>query len=467
MSAVRSATPGARAVPRGAASLIVVMVLFFLLSLVAAYTGRNLIFEQRTSVNQFRAAQGFEAAEAGVEWALALLNGGRIGNTCLETGATTAQTSFRQRYLTIDPVTGMVSPRVVIVGGVPIQLTPTCVFNGTTWICSCPDSGAPVLAVPVGGAVYPAFRIRFVTTVGAGTPTPVQAVRPGVIGIESQGCTRLDDDCLKFPATALESEGRALVSAFIALKPALATPPAAALTVLGNVSVGAVVRAYNTEADRGGLALHVGNPPIPPALVGPVINTGGFVLRGPPGTSGAAAAVLSDPSLTAMNDAPSRVFPTLLGTWPNTYREQPAVVTPFACPALGDCRATLAASVERNPGRIHWIQGDLTLSTAGDIGSLPDPAIPPALPDFTLAGPVMLVVTGRVLVTANVRIFGFVYTQSGDWQGNGEIQGAAFIEGSLGALAAPTINVDGRVMDAMRMQSGSFVRLPGSWRDFE
>ena len=460
MSALGIATRAASPLPRGAASLIVVMVLFFVLSLVAAYTGRNLIFEQRTSVNQFRAVQGFEAAEAGIEWALALLNGGRISDTCLEAGATTAQTSFRQRYLNIHPVTGTITPRANALGG---ELTPTCVFNGTTWICSCPVSGNPVLAAPVGNGVFPAFRIRFVST---------NVVRPGVIGIEAQGCTRLDNACLSFPATAVESEGRALVSAFIALKPALATPPAAALTVLGNIDVNAVVRAYNTEADRGGLALHVGNPPIPPALVAPVINTAGFVLRGPPGTSGAAAAVLSDPSLTAMNDAPSRVFPTLLGTWPNTYREQPAVVTPFDCPALGDCRFTLAASVALNPGRIHWIQGDLTLSTAGDIGSLPDPAIPPALPDFTLAGPVMLVVTGRVLVTATVRVFGFVYSQNGDWQGdwhgnNSEIQGAAFIEGSLGALAKPKINVDGRVMDAMRMQSGSFVRLPGSWRDFE
>ena len=98
-----------RAVARresGAASLIVVMVLFFLMSLVAAYTSRNLIFEQRTSVNQYRATQAYEAAEAGLEWALTLLNSGRIGADCLETGAATTDTSFRQRYLAIDADTG-------------------------------------------------------------------------------------------------------------------------------------------------------------------------------------------------------------------------------------------------------------------------------------------------------------------------------------------------------------------------
>lgn len=439
---LRAPSLAVRSPTRGAASLIVVMVLFFLLSLVAAYSGRNLIFEQRTSVNQFRAVQGFEAAEAGLEWALALLNGGRIGDTCLETGATSTQTSFRQRYLNIDPITGRITHRLAADGA---MLTPSCVFNGATWICSCPSDGAPVLAQPLGNAVFPAFRLRFVTPTG---------LRPGVVGIEVQGCTRLNNACLNFPGTAVDSEGRALVSAFIALKPALATPPAAALTVFGDVSPGSVVNAYNTENDRGGLALHVGNPS------GAVINTGGFVLRGPPGASAAAAAVLEDPFLRALSDAPSRVFPTMLGTWPVTYRQQPAVVE-FTCP-IADCRGALASRVALNPGRIFWIQGDLTLDSAGDIGSLPDPANPAA------PGPVMLVVTGSLVFSSpGVRLFGFVYSQNGNWQGSGQIQGAAFIEGSLGAAAAPTVNVVGSVMDAMRMQNGSFVRVPGSWKDFE
>ena len=51
---------------RGAATLVVVMVLFFIISMVAAYTSRNLIFEQRTSANQYRSTQAQEAAEAGL-----------------------------------------------------------------------------------------------------------------------------------------------------------------------------------------------------------------------------------------------------------------------------------------------------------------------------------------------------------------------------------------------------------------
>ncbi|HRZ62470.1 MAG TPA: PilX N-terminal domain-containing pilus assembly protein, partial [Rubrivivax sp.] len=45
------------AAARGAAALVVVMVLFFIMSLVAAYASRNLIFEQRTSANNYRSTQ--------------------------------------------------------------------------------------------------------------------------------------------------------------------------------------------------------------------------------------------------------------------------------------------------------------------------------------------------------------------------------------------------------------------------
>ena len=83
---------------RGAAALIVVLLLFFIISLVAAYAGRNLIFEQRTSTNQYRATQAFEAAEAGLEWAVAMLNGGRVTADCIPpVPVDVTQPSFRQR----------------------------------------------------------------------------------------------------------------------------------------------------------------------------------------------------------------------------------------------------------------------------------------------------------------------------------------------------------------------------------
>ena len=63
---------------RGMAALTVVMVLFFVMALVAAYTNRNLVFEQRISANSYKATRALEAADAGVEWTIGLLNAGRM-----------------------------------------------------------------------------------------------------------------------------------------------------------------------------------------------------------------------------------------------------------------------------------------------------------------------------------------------------------------------------------------------------
>src|SRR5688572_25736445 len=101
MSANRSrpfpsaATALAGARQHGVAALAVTMLLFFVMVLGVAFVNRNLVFEQRASANQYRSTQAFEAAEAGVEWALALLGRNqRIGGDCLPT-ADTAATSFR------------------------------------------------------------------------------------------------------------------------------------------------------------------------------------------------------------------------------------------------------------------------------------------------------------------------------------------------------------------------------------
>ena len=95
------------------------MVLSFVLLLTAAYANRNLIFEQHTSVNQYRSTQAFEAAEAGLEWAVALLNGGRVDDACVETGNSTGF-SFRQRYFVVTRTSGSAASRAADAATQPI-----------------------------------------------------------------------------------------------------------------------------------------------------------------------------------------------------------------------------------------------------------------------------------------------------------------------------------------------------------
>jgi len=435
-----SARPG----QTGAASLIVVMVLFFLMSLVAAYTSRNLIFEQRTSVNQYRSTQAFEAAEAGLEWALTMLNSGRIGADCLEAGAVAADTSFRQRYLAINPATGAITPRSAPTVGT--RLWPSCVSDGAGgWTCNCPSDAAPVLAAPAGTGDFPAFRVRF---------TADGLTRPGLIRIESNGCTRLDNRCLDhLPASTVELEGRANVAAIVALSSALPAAPGAALTLLRSATPGSTLKVYNTDAGLGGVTINAGG-----AFV--LTDHPTWVVHSVPGTPVDRSVVAGDASLSALAAFPDRAFASVFGSWPATYRAQPAAVFEFACP-VGDCRAALATAVAKNPDRVIWVAGDLTLSSAGDVGSPPDPA------NTNVAGPAAIVVDGAVNFTVpDIRIYGYVYTRGGNWTGPGEVYGAAFMEGNLADTANATIVMNSAVLQSLRLRSGSFVRAPGGWDDF-
>ncbi|HET7864566.1 MAG TPA: PilX N-terminal domain-containing pilus assembly protein, partial [Burkholderiaceae bacterium] len=93
---------------QGASSLAIIMVWLVAASLVVLYANRALIFEQRASANQARSAQAFEAAEAGIEWALAVLSHpGPVDSQCQPTDAAGART-LRERLLQVDGATGRV-----------------------------------------------------------------------------------------------------------------------------------------------------------------------------------------------------------------------------------------------------------------------------------------------------------------------------------------------------------------------
>lgn len=57
----------------GMVTLVMTLVLLVLVSMIATYTARSVLFEQRVSGNDFRSRQAFEAAESGLQVALAYL----------------------------------------------------------------------------------------------------------------------------------------------------------------------------------------------------------------------------------------------------------------------------------------------------------------------------------------------------------------------------------------------------------
>ena len=458
----------------GAATLVVVMVLFFIISLVAAYTSRNMIFEQRTSANQYRSSQALEAAEAGLEWALTQLNFGRITNTCTPS-TNTADTTFRQRYLDINASTGKIlarttTPAPAVALGAEL---PQCVFDTSAatpaWSCSCPVSGAPapVLTPPAGAAVAPAFRVRFVRIEPLSASPPTQ---PNVVRAEVVGCTRLDDGCLNFAGQGQTNEGRAVVSSLIALTGNVASMPLAGLTARGAVALipGGALSVYNGAAGSLGLTVQSGGD----------IDLG-ISLQTTAGTPPSTSRIDNDPALKPPNmvavpaSAPhppysisDRMFIAVFSMLPQSFRQQQGGVqktcvggpcSTGSAGTAGDVRNLIAL----NPGRPIWLTGGLNVDSAGDIGSA--------------AEPVLLVVNGDVQFTVGATIHGLVYTRpvapATDWvtSGTGQFSGAVVAEGgvNVGATSNLNINYNGDTLNLLRGNSGTFVRVPSSWKDYQ
>ncbi|MDP1901070.1 MAG: pilus assembly PilX N-terminal domain-containing protein [Rubrivivax sp.] len=433
---------------RGVATLVVVMILFFIISLVAAYTNRNLIFEQRTSANQYRSTQALEAAEAGVEWALAMLNHQRITASCL-TSAAAGDASYRQRYIVPDPLTGNLTPKTKAAGG---ELSQICVLNGAQWDCSCPEDADPVVAAPAGGGVYPAFRVRF-EQIGALPPVGPPS-QPGVIRLRVVGCTRLDNTCLDFDGQGVTNEGRAAVSLLVALTGNLAAPPAAALLARGNIDFGgAAASVYNTDPAGSGVTAHAW---------GTIASAPPLVLHSVPGTPGDQSVVENDLALTLAAAPPfsteDRMFASVFNMTPATFKDQPAAVL-LACAGAGCWVGAdeLRTAITMNPGRPIWVQGDLKVDTAGPIGAA--------------LAPVLLVVEGDLTFPTAAPIYGLVYVRKANWVTSGvvdsQVQGAAVAEGSVSGNSTTTFVRDADVLARLRGSSGSFVRVPGSWKDFK
>jgi hypothetical protein len=423
------------------------MILFFVITLVAAYTSRNLLFEQRTSANQYRATLAFETADAGIEWAIARLNEGRMNDDCTELTPGTAvasppQPSFRERYLSINTTTGVITAPDKLAG---------CVFNGTNWVCHCPDSGNPApTVVTTGNGPFPAFWVKFRSNLVGG--------RPGVVRIQVNACTRNDAACLNFAREAQSGDGLASVWTMVALRSALPSAPAAALTVRGTFArdTDSDPTVTNEDPASGGITIHGGGG----------VDVSGFASRltSIPGTPALRSVIENDPALqlpnltigytTPANDGRERMFNSVFGTWTTTYFAQPGVAV-LDC--AGGCDAgDVNAVVERHPGHAIRVGGGGTLAIDANIG--------------TALAPVLLIVDGNVQFTGTPTLYGVVYSRSANWdlRGDGTIRGAAIAERNFEfADDDPTIIYNRDVILRLQHLNGSFVRVAGSWRDFQ
>lgn len=328
--------PGERGVVTLAITLALLMAM--LITLLAA--NRHLLLEWRQSSNQAHAATAFEAAEAGLDWATAMLNrGARIGSDCKPSPLSTRD--FRERHL--DTSVADFAPRAV---------TSACTRGEAGWVCACPGDAA---AVAAGGDAT--FAVRFAP---GGTP--------GQLRLTSLGSHR--------DATAQHA-------ALLALQPALPHPPATALT------------------------------------------------------------------LRAAGESTEAFFVRHFGLSKPQWQRQPAVHR-LACE--GDCGAALGVLAAQGVTLVA-LPGDLLLRGPLVLG--------------TPERPMLIVAGGHVQIQGAVQLHGVIHGASLGWAAPAAVvRGALLGEGAASGDGSLDLALDSAVLDALHTRQGSFVRLPGGWRDF-
>lgn len=415
---------------RGVAALFVTVMLCLAMVLAIAVAHRNVVVEEQRSANEARAAIAFEAAEAGLEWALARVNDpSRMGPNCLPSADATAR-SFRDRLIRIDVPSGEFTPRTWNDAGTPARLQAACVRGADGWVCSCPAGGRPALPAPLGTALAPAFVVELAA-----------ASRPDVVRVVATGCTRTGAGGACAASTDVANEATARLEVAWALVPALRAVPAAALTVQGDVDIGAAsLGVHNTDAASGGLAVHAGG-----RIAASALRVG--VPRGSPlGTSLAA----DDAGLRALPG--DRFFARTFGMGLVAWAAQPAARR-VVC--ANDCRRALEAVIDAG-ARLLVIDGDAMITGPAAFGSADDP--------------VALVAAGALRISGDVAIHGVVYAASFEWNdvapGGGSIDGAAIVGGTYRGNGAVDVRRDAAALARLAAANGSFVRINGSWKDF-
>lgn len=430
MHSAHAPSPLAR--QRGAATLAVSLVLLFAMLMTAACVHRSLLFEQRLSANQYREAQAFEAAQSGLDWAIAQLNQSRPVNDRCEPSASGASQSFRERLLASDTTSGRHEPRRWASGAQSLALQPGCMRTAGSWSCACPSSGFPQLPTTTADDTtpHPAFSVQF-------SAEPL----PGLVRLTATGCSNAAGPCR--PGHDSRSDAVVRLQVLLALLPGVSVLPQAALTARDSVDAGdAALGVHNGDATSSGLSVHAGG-----SLIGTALR-----LSTAPGSPAEASASTHDARLAALT--PDRLFATQFGLDRASWRHHGAVQH-LDCSL--PCGANLAAAIDAaGRNRMIFINGDATLQGPLTLGS----------PER----PVLLVVNGNAGLSGDVTVHGLLYAASVRWDAatgpQASVHGAVVSESGYSGDGAPDLHRDAGVLRALQVQTGSFAQVPGSWKDF-
>lgn len=420
---------------RGAATLVIVMVLFLVMAMMAAYAGRGMVYEQRIAGNHALGALAQNTADAGAEWALAMLNRGRIDANCKASNIAT-NTSFRERYLNID------SERKIDVKAQPSGNTISCTRLETGWQCNCPVNGSNDVPTQSSERINPVFWLEF-KAVNPGD------IVPGVVNLTSVGCSGDIPNCKSIANSFSQGIAQAKLHLQAGLVSALKVPPASPLMAQNKINLsaagatdGAVIQ--NTDPSSGGIVLQTGG----------VLDGQQNRLVAPPGTPVEAMVISEDASL--QRGSADGFFRLFFGMNMSTYRDQPAAWR-VKCTANEDCGAALSAAVAQG-AHILYVDGAAEIRQSTVLGSV--------------LQPVVVVVNGSLRIYESFEVAGAVFTAGTvTWNQTGSqralLQGALITASAAVFTGQVHVIYNRQALNTLSQQRGSFVRVPGSWNSHE
>lgn len=426
---------GARQAQRGAATLVVVMVLFLVMALLAAYANRSLMFEQRISGSYYRASMAQEMAEGGLDWTVAMLNGSGIDANCQPVNS--GGTRFADKYLVVSPADRSIQS----LSTAPTAFAVDCVRTGNALVCRCPapDNRTTQPTTTVTGNLVPSVGVALVSE----SPN----TRYGSFMVTSQGCTNSSVDSCISGGSEARSQGAIATSvqkAALAFVAAVPSSPSSPLTVKGSL----------TTSGSGGLGLHNTDP----ASAGVLVVSGEAApitlidsrMDSVPGTPSSLARAFGDTQLRNMSsDAFFRVY---MGMTPGRYRNHPSLQF-VTC--NGDCGPALQAAYDAGK-RILWVDTAMTISSNVVIGAVNDPPL--------------IIVNGAVTLTGPMQINGMLVALGNlDWTNTGGltslITGMLLVQGNMVATGSMDVYYLQSIANQLRNRQGSYVRVSGGWID--
>lgn len=421
---------------RGMGALTVCVLLLVAGAIVVFYLNRGLVFEQRASANGLRSTTAFEQAEAGLEWALGMLNNPQHTDTdCAVPAGAGSPPSFRLKY--VPTVGSSLAPTD--------RVMPGCTFVGGGLRCSCPDvPGAGIVVASLGTVdVAPGFTVSFATVPRAGGPGGLD---PDSVAITAVGCSGVAGACTS--TTAAGSDATASATVIVKLEPVFRTPPAAALTCGGaTCSLGAAT-IQNMDVATNGVTIDAAADVAVIAPTTQLVTIAGL----PPENS----VIAKDSALKLLADndagcAASALFRGHFGSTLESYANAPTVKS-VRCPTGSGCPALTRAYAQG--WRSFYLPDGLQLDGTTSLGSATDP--------------VLLVSPAGVALNDTAAVQGLVYGQSATLAGAPNVRGALLACTAFTGDPATTgrITYEPDILQTLQRGSRVMLRVPGSWRDF-